>query len=184
METQAVVEDKIVGTYDYTDEQGKLLFQVQRHEPKDFSYRRPDGRGGWIANIHGIRSALYHLPEVAAADTVLILEGEKDVDTAYRLKLPAGWAATTSPGGATKWLSEHAEMVRDKKVVICPDADPPGQRHLQQVIRNLEGKVSAIGVVRLPDGFKDLSDWAQKNKTAKQFATLLGSAVPYTSPAG
>lgn len=182
MNAEATVEAKVEKVYDYTDEKGTLLFQVLRFEPKDFSYRRPDGRGGWSENIHGVSLTLYHLPEVTAADTVLILEGEKDVDTAYRLKLPPGWAATTSPGGATKWLSEHAEMLRDKKAVICPDTDPPGQRHLQQVIRNLEGKVSTISIIRLPDGFKDLSDWALKNKTAKQFTTLLNSATPFTSP--
>ena len=39
--------------YDYTDESGELLFQVTRHEPKDFRQRRPDGRGGWIADTRG-----------------------------------------------------------------------------------------------------------------------------------
>lgn len=32
---------KIVATYDYTDEHGELLFQVVRHEPKNFRQRRP-----------------------------------------------------------------------------------------------------------------------------------------------
>ena len=40
---------RIVAEYDYTDAAGELLFQVTRHEPKDFRQRRPDGRGGWIA---------------------------------------------------------------------------------------------------------------------------------------
>ena len=38
----------IVATYDYTDERGRLLYQVVRYEPKGFAQRRPDGRGGWI----------------------------------------------------------------------------------------------------------------------------------------
>src|ERR1044071_4350667 len=33
---------QIVSTYDYTDENGALLFQVCRFEPKDFRQRRPD----------------------------------------------------------------------------------------------------------------------------------------------
>ena len=41
-------ESKIVATYDYTDEGGKLLFQTVRYEPKDFSQRRPDGTSNWI----------------------------------------------------------------------------------------------------------------------------------------
>src|SRR5262245_19146141 len=35
-------------TYDYQDEDGRLLYQVVRLEPKDFRVRRPDGAGGWI----------------------------------------------------------------------------------------------------------------------------------------
>ena len=37
---------RIAAIYDYTDEGGKLLFQVLRHQPKAFKQRRPDGRGG------------------------------------------------------------------------------------------------------------------------------------------
>ncbi len=43
---------KIVETYPYTDEAGKLLFEVCRYEPKKgqktFRQRRPDGNGGYI----------------------------------------------------------------------------------------------------------------------------------------
>src|SRR4051794_14313582 len=43
-----VSQPRIVAAYDYPDENGELLFQVVRLEPKDFRQRRPDGRGGWI----------------------------------------------------------------------------------------------------------------------------------------
>ena len=33
---------RIVATYDYTDENGTLLYQVVRYDPKDFRQRRPD----------------------------------------------------------------------------------------------------------------------------------------------
>ena len=39
---------RIVANYDYKDEQGELLFQAVRFEPKGFAQRRPDGRGGWV----------------------------------------------------------------------------------------------------------------------------------------
>ena len=35
---------RIVATYDYTDADGKLLYQVVRLEPKGFRQRRPNGR--------------------------------------------------------------------------------------------------------------------------------------------
>jgi hypothetical protein len=36
-----------VASYQYTDADGALLFEVCRFEPKTFRQRRPDGRGGW-----------------------------------------------------------------------------------------------------------------------------------------
>src|SRR5208282_4186453 len=53
---------KVVATYDYTDEGGVLLHQKLRYVPKDFSMRRPDGKGGWIRNLKGVRRVLYRLP--------------------------------------------------------------------------------------------------------------------------
>jgi len=38
----------VVETYNYIDKAGELLFQCLRYLPKDFSQRRPDGKGGWI----------------------------------------------------------------------------------------------------------------------------------------
>ena len=35
---------QIVATYNYTDENGTLLFQCVRYEPKDFRQRQPDGQ--------------------------------------------------------------------------------------------------------------------------------------------
>jgi hypothetical protein len=55
---------QIVATYNYTDENGTLLFQKVRYAPKAFRQRRPDGNGGWSWNLNGVRSVLYQLPEV------------------------------------------------------------------------------------------------------------------------
>jgi len=94
---------KIVAQYDYTDEAGELLYQVVRYDPKDFRQRKPDGAGGWVWNLKGIKPVLYRLPEVLKAvregRTVYICEGEKDVDALRAL----GLTATTNSGGAEKW---------------------------------------------------------------------------------
>src|SRR5262249_8439441 len=89
----------IVATYDYADETGKLLFQTVRYYHKNFAQRRPDGNGGWIWNLEGVRRVLYRLPEVTAAQTVCIAEGEKDAENLRTL----GFVATTNPMGAGKW---------------------------------------------------------------------------------
>lgn len=77
-----------VAEYPYLDELGKLLFQVQRYEPKGLAQRRPDGRGGWIGNLDGVRRVLYRLPEVLATQSVFVCEGEKDCETARTLATP------------------------------------------------------------------------------------------------
>jgi putative DNA primase/helicase len=56
-----------VAVYPYTDESGNVLFEVVRYEPKTFAQRRPDGQGGYIYNINGVRRVLYKLPDVLRA---------------------------------------------------------------------------------------------------------------------
>jgi len=45
---------------------------------------------------------------VLAAKSVLIVEGEKDVEAARKL----GLVATCNSGGAGKWRDEYSEMLR------------------------------------------------------------------------
>jgi len=62
---QAQASSKLVRTYDFTDEHGKILFQEVRLEPKGFYFRRPDGQGGWIKNLDGVTSRpLYRLHDL------------------------------------------------------------------------------------------------------------------------
>lgn len=165
--------NSIAAIYDYVDENNGLLFQILRYTPKCFRERRPEKNAGWVWNLQGVRLVLYRLPQVMQAGTVLILEGEKDVETAYRLGLPPGVAATTSPLGAGQWRSEFSEFLRGKRVCICPDNDLPGQQHLKQIVRDLAGKAAEIRKITLPGIFKDLSAWEENGATPEQFAAML-----------
>ena len=81
---------RIVATYDYRDENGNLLFQVVRFDPKDFRQRRPENGGGWAWSVKGVRMVPYRLPKLLAApaDRVIVIpEGEKDVGV---LQCPRG----------------------------------------------------------------------------------------------
>jgi len=171
---------RIAATYDYVDEAGRLLFQTVRYTPKDFRQRRPDANNGWTWNLHGARLVLYRLSDLLKAESALIVEGEKDVETAYRIGLPDGWAATTAPMGAGKWRHEYSEILTGKRVVILPDADNPGQKHGEQVASSIKGKVTAIQTVTLPYG-KDLSEWAEAGGTAETFRALLEAAETWES---
>ncbi|HWP84014.1 MAG TPA: AAA family ATPase [Terriglobia bacterium] len=137
------VAKTIVALYDYTDANGQLLYQKVRYEPKDFRLRRPDGKGGWIWNAEGITPTLYNLPEVLKSNFVLLVEGEKDVETARKM----GLVATTS-GGVGSWHARLAEYLRDKGVAVIADADEPGKKHARQEAADLVGVAKWV---RLPD---------------------------------
>jgi hypothetical protein len=152
---------KIVCAYDYVDESGKLLSQACRYQPKDFRQRRPDGKGGWIWNLDGVRRVLYRLPELIKAQTVCIPEVEKDCDSLANL----GFPATTNPGGALKWRDEYSETLRGKDVVLFRDAGEKGREHDEQRIASLTRKAKSIKQVTLPDGFHDVSDFIESLPT-------------------
>ena len=58
---------KVVATYDYVDESGKLLFQKVRYQPKGFSQRKPNGKGGWIKSLDGVPQVPFQLSQVLKA---------------------------------------------------------------------------------------------------------------------
>src|SRR5262249_13771798 len=64
---------RIVAVYPYRDEQGRVLFEAVRWIPKGFSQRRPDGRGGHVWNLKGVRLVPFGLPELLAADPTAIV---------------------------------------------------------------------------------------------------------------
>jgi DNA-binding transcriptional ArsR family regulator len=170
-------ERKIAAVYPYVDESGKLIFEVVRYEPKSFAQRRPDGNGGWIWNLEGVRRVLYKLPDVLRAvesgETIFIVEGEKDADALCGLDL----VATTNPHGAGKWRDEYSETLKGAHVVIIPDNDEPGRRHAESVARSLWGKARSIKIVELPgDSVKDASDWIKAGGTKEQLQELVASA--------
>ena len=170
---------KLVKTYDYTDTTGNLIFQVCRMEPKNFRQRRPDGKGGWQWNLQGITPVLYRMVEVIRADEVMICEGEKDADSLSEL----GFTATTCPMGAQKWREHYNEHLKGKRVVILPDNDDAGRKHLVQVARSLASAGIEARVVILPDGVKDVSDFVEtfkdKSKAAERLAMMIDGAEPY-----
>jgi RecA-family ATPase len=148
---------RVVATYDYTDESGTLLYQVQRLEPKNFRQRAADG--SW--KLDGVRRVLFRLPELIAHEsaTVFLCEGEKDALRLVDLDL----VATTISGG-TSWTPEIAEPLRGRDVVIVPDHDAAGTKKAWQAASALHGVAASVRVVTLPGlsgkrGDKDVSDW-------------------------
>ena len=181
---------KIVAAYDYTDENGVLLFQVVRLEPKDFRQRRrakaddnpKDIKDGWVWKVQGIRRVPYGLPRVIEANgkqTIYICEGEKDCDNLIRL----GLTATTNPGGASKghgkWRDELTPHFRGADVVIIADNDEAGKSHAADVAAKLTGAAKCIRLLDIaaiwpeckPKG--DISDWLDAGHSAEDLGAIV-----------
>ncbi len=177
--SRAKPEREPVKTYRYTDEEGKLLYEVCRYEPKDFRQRRPNGNGGFISTLGETRRVLYRLPELVKADlseTVFLCEGEKDADNLAAI----GLLSTTNAGGAKGWRDEFAKTLRQRRVVICVDRDEAGIERGKK----LAGKLFDEGCqVQIFDPFKnepiaekhgkDVSDWLEAGNTAEDLLALI-----------
>lgn len=145
-------------THIYTDEAGKTLYRVQRKKfadgSKDFPTSRPNERGEWVYKLGETRRVLYNLPDVCAADVVIISEGEKAADSVKDALEEAGlfgeFAATTAPHGAGKWREEYAETLAGKTVYICPDNDEQGRAHAEQIATSAAPVARDVRLVELP----------------------------------
>lgn len=165
---------KIEAVYPYTDEAGRVLFEVVRYIPKTFRQRRPDGNGGCIYNLEGVRIVPYNLPKVIESDTVYICEGEKDCDNLASL----GLTATTNPQGAGKWKEEFGQYFTGKDVIVLCDNDEVGKKHGNDVAQKLSKYAKTIKIVEQLPGVPekgDVSDWLKLNPdtTENQRAKLL-----------
>ncbi|MFX1487299.1 MAG: hypothetical protein ACFFBS_09445, partial [Promethearchaeota archaeon] len=151
--------------YDYCDEEGQLLFQVVRKQGKKFFQRRPDGKGGWIWDLEGVRRVLYNLSQLInkSDEVVFIVEGEKDADVLIKL----GLLATTNSGGADQWRQEYNEFLKGREIVILPDNDEPGLKHAKRIAKSLHNVVRSTKLVELPGLIPkgDVSDWLTSGHT-------------------
>jgi putative DNA primase/helicase len=168
---------EIIRTHDYTDENGKLAYQVVRFPPKEFRQRRPDDDGGWTwldLELKGVKPVLYRLPEVLegikGGKQIFIVEGEKDADT----MVSHGYVATCNSGGAGKWTEAHSKWLKGADVIVIPDNDEPGRKHAKMVKMSLAGIATTVKFVTI-DSAKDVSDWFASGHTTDQFDALLAA---------
>lgn len=136
--------------YDYRNSDGELLFKVIRSPGKRFAVQRPASDGGFVSGLNGQVPVLYRLPELIAAvnrgEMVFVAEGEKDVDTLYH----RGLTATTAPFGAGKWRDDFNVFLKQAHVVLLPDNDEPGRRHMNIVQEALSGIAASVRIIELP----------------------------------
>ncbi len=176
---QRRVKGRVVAVYSYVDENAELLYQVERDNNKEFWPRRPDGRGGWINNMQGVRRVPYALPEVIeaiqAGRTVYVVEGEKDADNLRAAGLTATSNMGGVGGGAGQWKT-FAPLFKGAKVAVLPDNDDAGRSHAHHsVAAALHPVAASVRVVELPGlpAKGDVSDWLKSGGTGPELEQIV-----------
>lgn len=170
----------VVAAYTYPNGTQKL-----RRADKSFSWRRPDGKGGWIYNRQGVPHSLYIAGELSGA--VFVCEGEKDADNLHRL----GYDAVSGEDGAGpgKWRQEYTEQLRGLPVCIFQDHDDVGRAYAQETAAALYGAASSVQVLdistvwpEIPEhgDVSDLITWAGVEKAVEMIAQL--TTAPHWTP--
>lgn len=171
--------------YSYVDQDGVILWEKIRFDPKGFSQVSADGR----PSLDGIRRVLYRFPDIVhrQGEPVWLCEGEKDADNLAAL----GFLATTHTEGAKESWSEtmhaawkeYAEALRGRDVVLLPDNDSVGVTHMTLVSDALRGIARSVKTVKLSGlGEKgDVSDWIANGGTAEQLR-FIADQTPAEGP--
>ena len=178
-QTNTAPKGRVIATYQYKDASGTLLYEVLRYEPKGFSQRRPDGKGGWLWHLNGVRRVPYRLQQLAQFPdaTVFICEGEKDADRVEGL----GHCATTVATGS--WTADCVKALAARDVFILEDNDDAGRKKAQEAAAALHGQAKSVRIVRLPGLPEkgDVSDWLDADqRNAGKFVDVCFDAPLWT----
>ncbi len=179
----------VVATYSYNNQDTNncdmVVFRLIKDDKKTFRQAHQSA-DGWHMKAPDKPWPIYNRSRLLGATSVVIVEGEKDVQTLHKF----GIVATTSPGGASS--ANHADwsMLAGKTVTLWPDNDEAGAKYMADVKGTLEkldpkpviSRISLIGLNMPAKG--DVTDLvesmdAQDHDTIKGILqTIIDEAQP------
>ena len=164
------------GKWDYLAADGSLLACVYRHDTPTGKQYRP-----WDVRARAMRMPeprpLYNLPAIAAADAVVLVEGEKCADALMQ----RGIVATTAMGGAATALDKTDwTPLAGKTVAVWPDHDEAGARYADAVIQMLMRTGATVRRVHLPQNKPAKWDAANAVDEGFDVEALLRASQPVT----
>ncbi len=125
---------------------------------------------------------LYHLDELAAADTVFVLEGEKCADLVRVL----GLVATTASHGSSSPQKTDWSPLAGKTVVLIPDNDKAGEKYIATAAGILVGlqpkPVVKVLRLELENEGDDIEQWVGAGGTVDQLRDLAAKAGAWEAP--
>ena len=159
-------------------------YHVRQDSPsgKRISWRRPDGTSG----LNGTATAdlpLFgseHLPKWDASRPIIIAEGEP----ATVPLLQSGHRALGTVTGASSAPSVAVlQCLRDHHVILWPDNDDAGRKHMRRIAERLEGIAASVRLLTWPDApvHGDAADLLETGSAA-DVDRLIEAAQPLTRP--
>ncbi|MGH7641964.1 MAG: AAA family ATPase [Candidatus Dormibacteria bacterium] len=138
-------DPSFVTNYQIKRPDGELVALHRRHDfadgSKSLTWLRPHGEPG----LDGLAAAdlpLYRsesLPSLPAQAPVVVVEGEKAADAlAHRLDGATVGVLATAGGAAVTPSDAVLTSLAHRRVVLWPDADEPGRKHMDQVAAGLQ----------------------------------------------
>lgn len=148
-------------SWDYTDAAGQLMASVYRYEiGKGKKQFRPYDHRGKKWRMPSPRP-LYNLPGIAAADEIIICEGEK----AAQALIGQGYTASSAMGGANAPLDKADwSPLKGKRVIIWPDNDDAGMAYGRKLTKYLASIAKDVRCIMPHSG------WAEKYDAADAVA--------------
>jgi len=156
----------LIASYEYTDRSGNVLFTKNRYEPGKNGKKKDFNIEGLTDDTERI---LYNIVDVSKSETVIICDGEKDVETLRGL----GYVATTMPNGCgSSWLKSYSSDLSGKDIILMLDQDHKLEDVTKKVKDGLAGYAKSIRVVNVT-GVKDVTDYIEAGNTKDDLDALI-----------
>ena len=137
---------KIIRSHEYRDRAGNIQVRHVKGIPPDkkkatFFWQHPIGNNRWGRGmgIHGLQHLLYARDRLKpAVKNVVILEGEKDADTAHNLigSDNPTWAFISGGGGCHNPALDWEYLSGAERVIVVFDGDSPGRKGVEKYIEH------------------------------------------------
>lgn len=167
---------KPIEVYAYKNKDSQVMMYIAKYIDQDnkktftpFCYSDK----GWVRRQHPVPRPLYGVDLIKdPSRKVMIVEGEKSVIAARKI-FGDRYYVVTWPGGSKAVNKSDWSMIKDKEIIVWPDADTPGMdaaREIASIAFKFCKSVKVIDVLKggKVDGW-DAADALAEGMTAKQF---------------